>query len=545
MKTSKILVALLLMTVISACGAPAASVPPTSAPATSPASAPVVEAPPTHAPDESIVNTQSGLVQGVVTNNILAFKGIPYAAAPVGELRWKLPQPPVSWTEVRNATEFGAACLQQLNPQTQVSGPLSEDCLTLNIWTPKTNPNAKLPVMVWIHGGGLTSGAGSEPTSDGQALAERGIVLVSINYRLGLFGFFAHPALEAETPAGPMNFGLYDQMAALQWVQQNIAAFGGDPQNVTIFGESAGAESVMAHVASPLTRGLFQRAIVESHSATSGLPRQQMIANGINYANAFGLAGDKATAAELRAVSADTILATPIPGGQAVVGDDFLPQSIPAIFENGTEAPVPLIIGFNSYEASYMDPILAAAPLNYDKVFKSLEAVGFSAQTLYPDITDPHELWRNIFRDSVYATGTRYMTDLHSQRAPTWQYNFTYLPVKQRSELPGVPHAGELAFVFGTSELMTPLKGVFTPEDVDMSRRVMDYWVTFAKTGNPTPTGQPEWIATDAQHNQTMVFGETIATQPDWMRKQTDVYLPVFKELLKNNTDFTALLLQW
>jgi para-nitrobenzyl esterase len=301
----------------------------------------------------------------------------------------------------------------------------------------------------------------------------------------------------------------------------------------------------MAHVASPLTRGLFQRAIVESHSASSGLPRQQMIANGINYANAFGLAGDKATAAELRAVSADTILATPIPGGQAVVGDDFLPQSIPAIFENGTEAPVPLIIGFNSYEASYMDPILAAAPLNYDKVFKSLEAVGFSAQTLYPDITDPHELWRNIFRDSVYATGTRYMTDLHSQRAPTWQYNFTYLPVKQRSELPGVPHAGELAFVFGTSELITPLKGVFTPEDVDMSRRVMDYWVTFAKTGNPTPTGQPEWIATDAQHNQTMVFGETIATQPDWMRKQTDVYLPVFKELLKNNTDFMALLLQW
>jgi para-nitrobenzyl esterase len=545
MNASKLLVAMLLMTTIISCSAPPASAPPTQSPAASPTNPPEAETVPDTPPALPIVNTQSGAVQGTVTNNILAFKGVPYAEPPIGELRWKLPQPPIPWTDVRSAADFGPACLQQLDPQSLVSEPLSEDCLTLNIWTSTADPNAKLPVMVWIHGGSLRAGAGSEPTSDGQALAERGVVLVSINYRLGLLGFFGHPALEAEAPAGPVNFGLYDQMAALQWVQQNIAAFGGDPQNVTLFGESAGAESVMAQVASPLTRGLFQRAIVESYGALSGFSREQVIANGVNYASAFGLAGDKATAAELRAVSADTILATPVPGGQAVVGDDFLPQSIPVIFENGTEAPVPLVIGFNSYEASYMDAALAATPPNYDKVFKSLEAVGFSAQTLYPDITDPHELWRVIFRDSIYATGTRYMTDLHSQRAPTWQYNFTYLPVKLRSELPGVPHAGELSFVFGSSELIPSLKGVFTPEDVDMSRRVMGYWVTFAKTGVPTPTGEPEWKATDAAQNQTMVFGETIATQPDWMGKQTGVYLPILKELLKNKADFMVLLLQW
>jgi para-nitrobenzyl esterase len=387
--------------------------------------------------------------------------------------------------------------------------------------------------MVWIHGGGFSVGSGSEPAFDGQFLAKRGAVVVTLNYRLGPLGFFAHPALEAETPKGPVNFGLYDQLAALQWVQQNISAFGGDPQNVTIFGESAGSTSVMALFASPLARGLFQRGIVESYSLT-GQSRDQAIAKGTQVSTALGLDGEHATAADLRAVPAEKFPAIPIPGIDPVTGDSYLPQSIVTSFQHGTEAPVPLIIGNNSDEASLFE----LAGIDPAAMPKKFEAAGIAIKDLYPGVTKDSELGRYVLRDAFFTTATRLLAQQHAQRAPTWQYYFSYLPVKQRSTMSGVMHGGEIPFVFGTGEKVSPYKEIFIPEDTAMSQRVMSYWYAFAATGKPEPASEPAWPVTDAQHDQTMIFGETISAQPDFMGKQVQAYLVVLNELLKNNVNF-------
>lgn len=530
MKIELILIILLSATALSACGAPAATpVPPTSAPATTPASTPTTA--PANAPVAPVVNTQSGPVQGVAANNTLTFKGIPYAAPPVGELRWRLPQPAIPWTDVRPADQFGPVCPQSSpNADVAASVPQSEDCLTLNVWTPDANPNAKHPVMVWIHGGGLI-GAGSAPTYNGQFLAARGAVVVTLNYRLGFLGVFAHPALEAETPNGPVNFGWYDQMAALQWVQQNISAFGGDPGNVTIFGESYGGECVVALFASPLARGLFQRGIVESSPVALGKTRAQANTEGANFATSVGLPGAQATAAQLRAIPVERFPKVVGVMPEYVVGDPYLPQSIFTTFQQGTEAPVPLIIGSNSAEST------ALTGLNFPAatVPKKVEALGIPVRELYPEAASDQELGSYVLTDALYTAPARLIAELHAQRAPTWQYYFSYVPVKQRSVLSGMPHGFEIMFVFGTYELLVP-KGMFTPADVDMSRRVIDYWYTFAHTGKPEPADEPAWPATDGRNNQTMVFGETIAAQPDFKTEQLNAYTG----MLKNNRDFWA-----
>ncbi|MEO5579149.1 MAG: carboxylesterase family protein, partial [Gemmatimonadaceae bacterium] len=289
-----------------------------------------------------VIRTRQGDVEGLNVSGLAIFKGIPYAAPPVGDLRWRSPNPPAPWRGVRKAEKFGNACVQ--NPKTSIDnggdpGSISEDCLYLNVWSPNANPSARLPVMVWIHGGALIFGSGSVPLYDGSPMARRGAVVVTLNYRLGQLGFFSHPALDKESRNGPVNFGLLDQIAALRWVQQNIAAFGGDAANVTILGESAGAQSVLAMFTSPLAKGLFRKGIAQSPYGIPVATRAQAREAGVRVADTVGLRGASATAAELRAVPADRFR---VLGGRGlsvqpvfVVGDAALPKSILDVFQSG------------------------------------------------------------------------------------------------------------------------------------------------------------------------------------------------------------------
>src|ERR1022692_3475610 len=308
--------------------------------------------------------TANGILRGVVSadGKVRTFKGIPYAAPPVGPLRWKAPQPAAAWTGVRQATEYGARCMQAAIYSDMIfhdSGP-SEDCLYLNLWMPAVPAVAKLPVMVWIFGGGYQAGSTSEPRQDAGNLSKKGVLVVSLNYRLGIFGFFSHPELTRESGHGSSgNYGLLDQLAALQWVKKNIATFGGDPDNVTIFGESAGSFSVSALVASPLAKGLFRRAIGESGAYLSGetlplKPRAELEKSDPAFARP-ALGTD--SLAELRAKSADEVLQAALKEKQIRFAPNvdgyFLPEDVAAIYAKGQESAVPLLAGWNLDEANY------------------------------------------------------------------------------------------------------------------------------------------------------------------------------------------------
>lgn len=474
------------------------------------------------------VKIQSGELEGVSENGLAVFKGIPYAAPPVGELRWRNPQSPAAWEGVRKADAFGKACIQPESKSLEGAGeigPQSEDCLYLNVWSPNTNSAAKLPVMVWIHGGALVVGAGSLPTYDGAPLAQRGAVVVTINYRLGHLGFFAHPALDNDAPGGTVNYGLLDEIAALEWVQGNIAAFGGDPNNVMIFGESAGGQSVLALFASPLARGLFHKGVAQSSYGVPSNTRAKALDVGIKTASALGLPGAEATLAELRAVPAEKFGPlnqtglTLAPG--FIIGDAALPEAILDIFQKGSEAPVPLIIGSNSDEAT----VVESFGIDPAKVIAQMGLFRIALKPLYPGVTNNEDLGRELIRDLVFTSFAKRMANLHSARAPSWRYYFSYVPVNLRGKEPGVPHGGEIVFVMGTGDLSPTTKDIFTDADREMSKRVGDYWFEFARSSKPAPAGQPEWAQEDAKNDETMEFGETIALQPNFMRARLNVFI--------------------
>ncbi len=496
------------------------------------------------------VKTHSGTVEGKDDGKVRSFLGIPYAVPPVGELRWKAPQPVAKWSGVRKATEFGFHCMQGNVYGDMVfrdPGP-SEDCLTLNIWVPVRHEGGKLPVMVWIYGGGFAAGSTSEGRQDGWQLAQRGVIVVSMNYRLGVFGFFVHPELAKESghnSAG--NYGLLDQLAALSWVHENIAAFGGDPGNVTIFGESAGSFSVSAQMASPLDKGLFQRAIGESGAAfsRSGLSFDPL---SVREEKDVKLVNEKlgvSTLAELRAVPADKLLAAFAPPksqgfdfGPDIDGY-FLPESVPDIFAAGKQNDVPLLAGWNHDEGSFeigpqkpnAESMKATAQKDFgDKADEFLK--------LYP-VDTPQQALRSAedyAGDKFIAMSTWAWIEAQSKtgKQPIYRYRFDMAPVPSDPNAPrmGAYHSAEIEYVFGQLDSKTDV--TWRPDDRQLSEMMQKYWSNFAKTGNPNGAGLPNWPMYDSTDGWPVMY---LTAQPAAHKDNLrDRYLFLSKEWAKNKS---------
>jgi para-nitrobenzyl esterase len=444
------------------------------------------------------VAVTGGTVQGVVAGNVIHYWGIPYAAPPVGALRWRAPLPPKPWTGTMAADGFGHDCMQNLRnapwPRRE-PGP-SEDCLYLNIWEPASAvPGAKLPVMVWIYGGGFQVGSSATSLYDGSHFAADGVILVSFNYRLNKFGFFAHPALTKESPEAPLgNFAVLDQIAALKWVRANVAKFGGDPANVTIFGESAGAMSVQYLMASPLARGLFDKAISESGFGRFQLQSfAEAEAKGKAVAQSWGVAGDDAAA--LRAVPAEKVLGDTTmshDGFWPMIDGKIIPEQTIDAFNAGHMAHVPFIVGSNSYEIGLF-PHMAAG------LSQKFAAEWPTAQSLFDGFGrhDPAVLERQVATDLILTEPTRALArDAVKAGMPTYVYYFSYVTPSIRAKFPGAPHFWEVPDVFGTEMLIEPHPEAQTAK---VSDAMHSRWVEFAKTGAPEgwprfATGHEEWL---------------------------------------------------
>ena len=468
------------------------------------------------------VRTANGTVQGVVLGTGIAlFKGIPFAAPPVGSRRWKPPQPPANWQGVRAATRFGPQCMQA-----RIYGDMvfrnegtSEDCLYLNVWTPTPASAKRLPVLVYMYGGGFSAGDGSEPRYDGENLARRGLVVVTMSYRLGIFGFFSHPELSRESPEHASgNYGLMDQAAALRWVKTNITAFGGDPARVTIAGESAGSFSVCALMASPMAKGVFAGAIGESGALFGATLRTASLAateqDGVTFAKAIGAL----SLAQLRTLSAHELLAASgragLPGFRPNVDGAFLPETAAAIYAAGKQAHVPLMAGWNSEEAPgravLADPTFENFVASFNRIFGARATY---ALTIYPGTT-PQEIARSatdLASDQFIAYGTWKWLDEHSRTGqPVYRYYFSRPRPPLSDPVPapagagsaaqtnpwaafpsGAPHSTEIEYALGN--LSRNKVYAWTADDEKVSATIMSYFVNFVKTGNPNGPGLPKW----------------------------------------------------
>ena len=446
-------------------------------------------------PDPARVKVQSGLLEGVRDPmGVRSFKDIPYAAPPVGSLRWRPPQGPASWTGVRKADRFGPICIQKIVKDNGVGlGPASEDCLTLNVFAPTGTGGGGWPVMVWIHGGGFVNGSGTAALYDGSALTLQGVIVVTINYRLGRFGFFAHPALTAEQTGAPLaNYGLMDQVAALRWVKRNIAAFGGDPSNVTIFGESAGGIAVNRLMTMKEARGLFAKAIVESGAGREpGQSLQQAEADGAAFAAKLG-AGP--TAADLRAIPADKIVAAgdlEIFQGEAPILDGRMLTASPMqAFAAGRVAKVPFLIGSNSLEL----PVAFAAGLK-DKVVRLSPAELTKAEAAYggADRFNAHVLSDVIFGEPARTLAA----DMAKLGSPVFLYRFSVVSAAAPKALQGgAVHASERQYVFRT---LNASDWPTDSNDVILAAQMSAYWTGFARTGDPNGEHRPVWPRYDGR----------------------------------------------
>lgn len=455
-----------------------------------------------------VVKAPAGAVRGVAQDGLEVFKGIPYAAPPVGALRWKPPAAPATWSGVRDALDFGASCLQpKPRPGSIYASPLkafSEDCLSLNVWAPAEAKKA--PVLVWIHGGSLIGGSSAEGMYDGAALAKRGIVVVSINYRLGVLGYMAHPELSAESPDHVSgNYGLLDQIAALKWVRTNIASFGGDPAKVTIAGESAGALSIMYLMASPPARGLFSKAIAQSAYMVSTpdlrdgkyghIPAETMGAMTATKLGAKSLA-------DLRAVDAEALTTNALMAGFQTFGavdGKVLPKQLVDTFDAGEQAHVPILAGFNSGEIRslrFLAPPPPADAAAYEKEIRARYGdLADDFLKLYP-VSDIPESVLLTTRDALYGwTAERLVAKQTKVGQPGYFYLWDHgYPAADAANLHGF-HASELPYVFGTAKGTPPAwpKNPDTPEEAKLTTAMGDYWASFAKTGVPTAAGQPAW----------------------------------------------------
>ncbi len=471
--------------------------------------------------------TESGLVRGQGTD-VKKFYGIPYAAAPVGELRWKPPQPAMPWTGVRDSTAFGDFCIQpQEYPEQR--GAMSEDCLNLNVWTPAIRSAERLAVLVWIHGGGFAYGSGSHPSYDGEALARRGIVVVTLNYRLGLLGFMAHPQLTAESPhLASGNYGLMDQTAALKWVQRNIAAFGGDPTNITVMGQSAGAHAISTLMTTDLAQGTFQKAIMQSVGVmrpTTSLKEAEQY--GLRFGN------DVSALRKLPATDFVEILKNQ-PSGRylatgrpvSIINDGYVVKTPDyQAYATGKFAKIPILVGNNENEgggATRNWPIKTVADFQefVQQSFKGRERAAWAAYGVPSDDKVPQAL-ADLFADTEYLYGTReLLTHYQTHGLKSYRYVFT----RHRNEAAATAiHGDELQFVF--DNLQSPHRGKkrpFNTTDTAVAQSMADAWAHFAKTGTPNMPGMNTWKPYDTHSQYYMDFGASPVLRSGYAGKGMD-----------------------
>lgn len=462
-----------------------------------------------------VVQAPAGPVDGRAEHGVTVFKGLPYAQAPVGDLRWRAPQPLSPWSQVRDAGEFGAACPQPASrPGSIYSSTLpkvDEDCLFLNIWAPQKAEGA--PVMVWIHGGSLVTGAGSEGMYDGAALAARGIVVVTINYRLGVLGYMAHPGLSAESPDRVSgNYGLLDQIRALEWVRDNIAAFGGDPSKVTVAGESAGALSVMYLMASPAARGLFDKAVAQSAYMIS-TPELRSSSHGEVSAEDAGkhLADQLGRdLAGMRAMDAMELVTAAATGGFAPFGNvdgKILPRQLVETFDRGEQAQTPLLVGYNDGEIRslrFLAPPPPASRTAYEAAIRARYGDLTSEFLRQHPSSDMAESVQTAVRDMLYGwTAERLAVKQTQAGQPAYLYHFDHPYRATTDQRLHAFHAAEIPFVFGTFDRSSPLwpRPALTAAHGRFADAMADYWASFIRTGTPHAEGQAAWLPYGSDQN--------------------------------------------
>ncbi|WP_228486725.1 carboxylesterase/lipase family protein [Paludibaculum fermentans] len=506
------------------------------------------------------VKTANGILESTTApkDGVRSFKGIPFGQPPVGDLRWRPPQPVKNWKGIRKADQFGPRCMQRTGPGGDYwfrSNGMSEDCLYLNVWTSANSSKEKLPVLFYVFGGGFQNGDGSEPRYDGENMASKGMVAVSINYRTNIFGFFAHPELTQESPhhaAG--NYGLLDQVAALQWVKQNIAAFGGDPQRITIAGESAGSISVSALMASPLSRDLMAGAIGESGAMISSLPPQPLAAAEQNGAR-FGTAVGAATLTALRTMTAEQVqeAVSKTQGFRfgATLDGYFLPKPLVAIFEAGEQAKIPLLAGSNTQEQSarfVLGPGEPTPETLANAITKFYGDRADAVQKAYAAKTteEVYEAARHLASARFISHGTWKWTELQMKSGTKPVYRYLYARVRPPYlGMPGQPppaapaglpagpqgavHSAEIQYAMGN--LILDKRYTWEPADFEVSKQMQAYFVNFIKTANPNGAGLPNWPAyTSGDNYQIMRIDVESHAEPEAHRNR---YLAIDSALAK------------
>jgi para-nitrobenzyl esterase len=479
----------------------------------------------------STAKVTGGVVEGIAKDGIASFKGVPFAAPPVGELRWKSPQPVKPWDGVKKVYEFAPGPMQDTAFGAMLGGPqkISEDCLYLNVWTGAKKPGEKRPVMVWIYGGGFGIGMTSTPTYDGTNLAKKGVVLISVAYRVGPMGFLAHPELSKESGKGSGAYGIQDQIAGLRWVKENIAQFGGDPSNVTIFGESAGGMSVGMLVTSPMAKGLFQRALSESGGAmgsrTATLKAEEEQGNA--YLSKLGANNIKAA----RALSAEAIQKDtkgmgsfrPVADGETIVANPH------EAFEAAKFNDTPILVGTNSDEGGLF-VTQKTTSAEFEKMVRSRFASAADAiLKAYPHATDAEATRsaKDIMRESTFAWSTWAWAKIQSAKGKNKAFVY-YFDHRTPLSPDGANHAAEISYVFGN---LGGMGGGNGPEDKALSELISSYWVNFAKKGDPNGPGLPVWPELDGKEQKTMIFDKTPGARPHPNIEQIKAFDAYFTKL--------------
>lgn len=504
-------------------------------------------------PGAAVVKVEGGQVRGAALDGgISVYRGIPFAAPPVGDLRWKPPQPVGRWQGVRDCVTFGPACPQ---PEPALGGPIgnqSEDCLYLNVWTPRAAPGADLPVMVWIHGGGHTCGSGARVYTEGRNLAAHGVVVVTINYRLGPLGYLAHPLLSKESPRGVSgNYGMLDQIAALKWVRRNIAGFGGDPDRVTIFGESAGGASVSRLMICPEAKGLFHRAIAQSGGARGrnrhltktwyGMEPMEQVGERL----AAELGTDKADdpLAALRRVSPEKLIETanPVKGlfGKGIkfgpiVDGWLIPDEPERMWQEGRQHDVPFMAGFNADEGTvFLRSLPIRRKRGYELLVRTMHADrAEDILRLFPagEDKDVAEAMNKLVTVSSFAAPARFMTAaMERKKAPGYLYYFTKVSPIARTRGWGAFHGSEISYVFETGARMG-----FEDADTELAATIARTWARFAQGGNPNGEGLPAWAPHRGSDDRLMVFGAKVGMAENPHRQRCDLLDEITAERRKD-----------